>query len=67
MIPQEPFKMVCESCGGLSIKIDHPELAPSHTIVACGRCGLPRGTIGALRDMAKSPVGPQPDPTAVRL
>jgi len=51
------FQMVCRDCGGLTIKIENPEGASRDAIVYCGHCGVPRGTIGALRDLAV-----QPDP-----
>lgn len=47
------FKAVCDACGSLAIKIAHPETAPEITPVECARCGAPRGTIGALRDLAR--------------
>jgi hypothetical protein len=44
------FKLVCDVCGSLTIKIENPTTAFPSTIVKCGRCDAPRGTIGALRD-----------------
>src|ERR1700682_4968466 len=48
------FQMVGD-CGGLEIKIEHPEGAPRDAIVYCGHWGAFRGTIGALRDLAAQP------------
>jgi hypothetical protein len=49
------FQMVCGSCGGLAIKIENPERAPREAIIYCGDCGVSRGTMGALRDLAVRP------------
>jgi len=47
------FQLVCEACGSLTIKVAHPDRAPGATIVECGRCNSPRGTLAALRDLAR--------------
>jgi hypothetical protein len=47
------FKVVCEACGSLSIKVADPAHAPATTPVCCGRCGVVRGTLGELHDMAR--------------
>ncbi len=49
------FEMVCGSCGSLSVKIVDPERAGRETIIYCSNCGAPRGTIGALKDLAQRP------------
>jgi hypothetical protein len=46
------IKMVCGVCGSLQVKIENPETASREAIVYCGRCGIFRGTVGALRDLA---------------
>jgi hypothetical protein len=33
------FKVVCENCGSLSIKVADPANSPDAAIVLCGRCG----------------------------
>jgi hypothetical protein len=48
------FKTVCDACGSLGIKIAHAESAPDITPVECARCGALRGTLGALRELARS-------------
>ena len=53
------FKTVCEACGSLGIRITHPERAPESTVVECARCGGPRGTLGALRQMARTGINQQ--------
>jgi hypothetical protein len=47
------FKIVCEACGSLSIKVADPANAPASTPVCCGRCNAGRGTLGELQDMAR--------------
>jgi hypothetical protein len=49
------FEMVCGNCNGLSIRIENPEHAPREAIIYCGECGVSRGTMGALRDLAIRP------------
>ena|ERR1700694_4112605 len=57
------FQMICDECGSLKIKIENPETASREAIVHCGHCGISRGTMGALRDLA---VQPNPRPTLSR-
>ena len=52
-LDHQKFKFVCETCGSLTIKVAHPDGAPGATIVECGRCNSPRGTLAALRDLAR--------------
>jgi hypothetical protein len=47
------FKFICDGCGSMSIKVAYPERAPETTVVECGRCNAPRGTLAALRDLAR--------------
>jgi len=49
------FQMVCANCGCLGTKIEDPEQASREAIVYCGDCGVSRGTVGALRDLAVRP------------
>jgi hypothetical protein len=49
------FQMVCDECGSLGIKIENPERALRGSIVYCSDCGVSRGTMGALRDLAVRP------------
>jgi hypothetical protein len=46
------FQMICDGCDGLAIKIENPISASRKATVYCGGCGAPRGTLGALRDLA---------------
>lgn len=47
------FKVVCEGCGGLSIKIEDPANSPATVLVRCGRCNAVRGTLAELHEMAR--------------
>lgn len=46
------FQIVCARCACLSIRIEEPLKSSREAIVFCGDCGYPRGTVGALRDLA---------------
>jgi hypothetical protein len=48
------FRIQCTSCDGLGITFDCTENAPSSTQINCRHCGAPRGTLGSLREMAKT-------------
>jgi len=37
------FKLVCDACGSMTIKLADADRAPETTIVECGRCKSPRG------------------------
>jgi hypothetical protein len=47
------FKMVCDECGGLSIRVADLVHAPTATLIQCGRCGTVRGTLSELHDLAR--------------
>jgi hypothetical protein len=55
MNPSVDFQMVCSDCGSLAVKIENPERASREAIVCCSDCGVSRGTMGALRDLAVRP------------
>jgi hypothetical protein len=48
------FKFICDACGSLSIKVEHSDGASETTIVNCGRCNSPRGTLATLRYLARN-------------
>lgn len=50
---QSRFKIVCDECGSLSIKVNDPATAPDDTVVRCGRCNAARGTLAELHDLAR--------------
>jgi hypothetical protein len=49
------FQIVCVDCGCLAIRIEDPLKASREAVVYCGDCGVSRGTVGALRDLAVQP------------
>jgi len=49
---RQRFKVVCEDCGGLSIKVEDPSHSPAAVVVRCGRCNSIRGTLAELHEMA---------------
>jgi hypothetical protein len=49
------FQIVCIDCGCLAIRIEDPVTASHDAVVYCGDCGAPRGTVGALRNLALQP------------
>ena len=51
------LKVVCEVCGNLSIKAIDPANAADGAIVHCRRCNAIRGTIAALRALARQGTG----------
>jgi hypothetical protein len=48
------FLVVCHHCGSLSIRYNDCEADSSATIVRCGACNSPRGTLAALQVLANS-------------
>lgn len=47
------FRMVCDCCGGLSIRMADPAKSSASTLVQCGGCDAVRGTVGELQDLAR--------------
>jgi hypothetical protein len=47
------FRIVCDRCGGLSIKMADPATSPATALVQCRRCNAVRGTLGDLHDLAR--------------
>ncbi len=48
------FRMVCDCCGSLSIRIADPANSPGSALVQCRGCDAVRGTLGDLRDLGRS-------------
>jgi hypothetical protein len=42
------------NCDALGIVFDCPEGAPASTQIKCRHCGVPRGTLGELRELSCS-------------
>jgi hypothetical protein len=47
------FKIVCDECGSLSIKIADPTNLPENALVQCGGCRAIRGTRKDLHALAR--------------
>lgn len=47
------FKIVCDHCGSLSIKLMDPDAVASAATIHCGRCNAVRGTLADLHDLAR--------------
>jgi hypothetical protein len=47
------FKVVCDNCGSLSIKLTEPGKAALETTIKCGRCSAVRGTLADLKVLAR--------------
>ena len=52
-IEKAGFKVVCDQCGSLSIKLADPANQASTTAIQCGRCSAVRGTLADLQDLAR--------------
>jgi hypothetical protein len=48
------YQTVCESCSSIGIHLESGEGAPSSMQISCRGCGAPRGTLGALRQLART-------------
>jgi NAD-dependent SIR2 family protein deacetylase len=46
----QTFKLVCEKCGSLTVALPVEARPDPSSILKCGRCGSPRGTLQSLRD-----------------
>ena len=46
----QTFKLVCEQCGSLTVALPIEAQPDPCSILKCGRCGSPRGTLQSLRD-----------------
>jgi hypothetical protein len=53
--PDNPsFQIICINCDGIGIFFECVENAPAQTIIKCGLCDAPRGTLGQLRRLSSS-------------
>jgi hypothetical protein len=54
--PETPagFKVICDSCGSLTIKVADPTKVGSESIIHCGRCNAERGTLAELHSLART-------------
>jgi hypothetical protein len=47
---RQTFKPTCEQCGSLTVALPAEASPDPCSILKCGRCGSPRGTLHSLRD-----------------
>jgi hypothetical protein len=52
----QTFKLVCEQCGSLTVALPIEAQPDPCSVLKCGRCGSPRGTLQSLRDTIRHPV-----------
>jgi len=50
MMDGQTFKPICEQCGSLTVALPIEAEPDPFSILKCGRCGSPRGTLQSLRD-----------------
>jgi hypothetical protein len=50
LMDRQTFKLVCEQCGSLTVALPVEAQPDPCSILKCGRCGSPRGTLQSLRD-----------------
>jgi hypothetical protein len=50
LVGGQPFKLVCDQCGSLTIALPVEAQPDPCSVLKCGRCGSPRGTLQSLRD-----------------
>lgn len=50
LMDMKAFKPVCEQCGSLTVALPVEARPDPCSILKCGRCGSPRGTLQSLRD-----------------
>jgi hypothetical protein len=48
------FEIVCRNCSALGVRPDYAEGASTSTTIRCSACDAPRGTLGALQNIANS-------------
>ena len=47
---RQKYKLVCEQCGSLTVALPIEAQPGPGSVLKCGRCGSPRGTLQSLRD-----------------
>ena len=60
VVNSDEFKLVCESCGSLTVVLPMGSDPDPQEVITCGRCGSPRGTLQMLREKSLRP-GPAPE------
>lgn len=49
---QTGYKMICDRCGSLTITLPAEVVPSPQSVLTCGRCGAPRGTLQSLREQS---------------
>ena len=55
LMDEHTFKPVCEQCGSLTVALPIEAQPDPCSILKCGRCGSPRGTLQSLRNTSIQP------------
>jgi ribosomal protein S27AE len=50
----DQFELVCNRCGSLTVALPSAVECAPLVMLNCGRCGAPRGTLQALRELSVS-------------
>jgi hypothetical protein len=50
VVKADEFKLVCDSCGSLTVVLPTGLNPDPEEVITCGRCGSPRGTLSMLRE-----------------
>jgi len=55
LMDRQTFKPVCDQCGSLTVALPIEARPDPYSILKCGRCGFPRGTLQSLRNISIQP------------
>lgn len=55
LMDRQTFKPFCDQCGSLTVALPIEAQPDPCSILKCGRCGSPRGTLQALRNTSIQP------------
>ena len=55
LMDRQAFKPVCDQCGSLTVALPIEAQPDPCSILKCGRCGFPRGTLQSLRNTSVQP------------
>jgi hypothetical protein len=47
------FKVICDRCGNLSVKLPELSQQVATSVIRCGKCGEARGTLEELQHLAR--------------
>jgi len=55
LMDRQTFKPVCDQCGSLAVALPIEAKPDPCSMLKCGRCGSPRGTLQSLRNTSIQP------------